>query len=241
LRDLADRYGRKLGKHIPISVRFPAQGVRHWEWFDYQAWCREGLIDFLCPSNLQARHLNFEIRSYRNAVRGTAVKLCPVVDALEWGLSWPGEFLERVRSLYRDGADGVNIYQCDAAAFDGNASRDMVRACARTQALDSFFRTEISRGADVSKDIYLKPPHQGKRYNRWERVRFWIDGTVPAEVRVWLDGKAVNRFTAPPYWVGTEGYESDRLMEGSHILRIRVRDGRQWLERTFRIEGEIND
>ena len=241
LRGLADQYSLKRGRRIPISVRFPAQGVRHWEWFDYRTWCREELVDFLCPSNLQARHLNFDIRSYRDAVRGTAVKLCPVIDALEWGPSWPGEFLERVRSLYRDGADGVNIYQCDAAAFDGSAAREMVRACASTQALDSFLRAEAERTADISKDIYLKPTHRGKRYNRWERVRFWVDGTVPSEVRVWLDGKPINRFTAPPYWVGSEGYESDRLLEGTHLLKIRARNGRQWLERTFHIEGETND
>ena len=43
------------------------------------------------------------------------------------------------------------------------------------------------------------------------------------------------------HWVGSEGYESDRLLEGSHFLKIRTHDGRQWLERTFYIQGETND
>ena len=160
------------------------------------------------------------------------------MDALEWGLCWPGEYLLRVRELYRAGADGIYIYQCDSPVHDGELSREMVRICGSTTALDRFFVTETQEFPLRSKGIYLKPPTEGRKYNKWERVRIWVDGIAPGELEVVLDGKVINRFKKPPYWVGTEEYDSDTLLTGSHTLKIKARDGDRWLEKTFKIEGE---
>ncbi|MCI0513004.1 hypothetical protein L0128_07335 [candidate division KSB1 bacterium] len=238
LRQLTTEFSTRQGKLIPINVRFPAQGVIRWEWFDFQTWCREGLIDYLCPSNLQARHFNFDLTPYVAAVKNTPVKLCPVVDALHWGLSRPGEFLQRVRRLYQDGADGIYIYQCDAAVHESEISRQMVRACGSTSALQTFFENAAQDLPRQSKAIYLKAPTYGAKYNRWERIRIWVDGLEPTELQVWLDGKLINQFQQPPYWVGAEGYESDQLLSGEHQLTIRARDGVTWLEKTVTIQGE---
>jgi hypothetical protein len=238
LRTLADEFSAKRGAKIPISVRFPAKGVARWEWFDYAAWCREGLVDYLCPSNIQARHLNFDIGPYVAAVKGTDAKLCPVVDALEWGLAKPGEFLRRVKNLYTAGADGIYIYQCDAAVHESGITREMVRLCGSTEALDRWFAEEAALTAARSKDIILRPPTYGETYNRYERARIWLEGITPGEVDIRLDGKQVNRFDQPPYWVGTEESESDSLLAGDHMIHVRARDGGGWLEKTFRVRGE---
>jgi hypothetical protein len=200
--------------------------------------CSEAQVRNLCPSNIQARHLNFDVTPYVKEVKGTGIKLCPVVDALAWGLSRPGEFLQRVRILYRAGTDGIYIYQCDAAVQGDESSREMIRICGSTDALERFFNTESLETPLRSKDIYLKPPTEGSTYNRWERVRIWVDGLQSPELQVWLDGKLTNTFDKPPYWVGTEEYDSDTLLAGRHTLKIRARDGKELLEKTFEITGE---
>ena len=64
------------------------------------------------------------------------------------------------------------------------------------------------------------------------------NGIAPGELVVVLDGKVINRFKKPPYWAGTEEYDSDTLLTGSHTLKIKARDGARWMEKTFEIEGE---
>jgi len=143
-----------------------------------------------------------------------------------------------VRDIYRAGANGVYIYQCDGPVLEGARAREMVRLCGSTEALERFFAADSARQAGYSRDIYLKPPTEGFAYNPWERLRFWIDGIIPDEVIVLLDDKEINQFKNPPYWAGSEDYESDSLLSGKHIVTIRAKFGGQILEKTFAIEGE---
>ncbi len=238
LRKIADLHSSGDSNRVQILVRFPAHGVRRSEWFDYETWCRENIVDFLCPSNIQGRHMNFNIVPYVKAVQESMVKLCPVVDALSWGLAQPGEFLLRVRDIYRAGAHGVYIYQCDSPVLEGERTREMVRICGSTEALERFFTADSARRQNYSTDIYLKPPTEGFAYNPWERIRFWIDGIQPDKIVVLLDDTEINRFENPPYWVGSEDYESDTLLSGEHSLVLRAIYGNRTFEKAFAIEGE---
>ncbi|MBP6965294.1 MAG: hypothetical protein KBC96_12915 [Armatimonadetes bacterium] len=234
LRELRQAVGPKL----PILIRFPATGVRLWERFDYRAWVREGLVDYLCPSTIQGRHNNFDIAPYVTAVKGTKCKLLPVVDAIGWGPTMPGPFLWRVKQLYDAGADGIYIYQADDPIVYAPLNRRYVRIAGSTDALRRWWHTDELIRPECSKGIYITRPMRGEAYSPWERLRVWLEGIPQGEVEMYLDGKLINRYEKPPYTLGTEDYDSDKLISpGEHTLRIRARDGDGWLEETFAIRG----
>jgi len=236
LRKLADERGD--GRRVPVLIRFPAKGVRLWERFDYRTWVREGLVDYLCPSNIQGRHLHFDIGPYVKAVKGTKCKLLPVVDGLSWGPVRPGPFLWRVKQLYDAGADGIYIYQADDLIVYQPTDRQYARLAGSTEALGGWWERDGHDRPICSKGIYVTPPAQGKVYHRWERLRIWLEGIRMGEVEMYLDRKLVSRYDGPPYVLGTEEYESDGVIPpGEHILLVRARDGDGWLEQTFAIRG----
>jgi len=236
LRNLADEFGAK-GKRIPILVRFPAKGVRKSECFDYRTWAREGLVDYLCPSNIQGRHHNFDIAPYIAAVKGTKCRLLPVVDGLSWGPVMPGFFLQRVKRLYDAGVDGVYIYQADGRVFDPE-DRRCIRVLGSSGAVHRWWDEDSRERPNRSKGIFITSAVDRGAYNRWERLRVWLEGVPFGEVEMYLDGKLINHYDGPPYILGTEEYESDGIIPpGEHSLRIRAKDGDVWLDRKFTIVG----
>jgi hypothetical protein len=238
LRAQADKYGRRRGKRTPILVRFPVRGVRLWQNFDYRTWAHEGLVDYLCPSNIQGRHMHFDIRPYVEAVRGTDCKLLPCVDGLEWGLEMPGPFLWRVRQLYEAGVPGLYIYQADARILDVPADRRTMRMLGSSQAVRKWWESEEAARPHRSKGIYLQPAHEGPAYHPWQRLRLWVEGVPMGPMELLLDGELVTECDGPPYLLGTEEYESDPVIPpGDHALTVRVRDGKGWLEQSFGVQG----
>ena len=238
LRQLADEFGDARGERVPICVRFPAQGVRLWQRFDYRTWVHEGLVDYLCPSNIQGRHHHFDVMPYLEATRGTACKLTPVLDGLHWGLEMPGPFLWRVRQLYEAGVDGVYVYQADARILGRPADRRCMRLLGSSVALQQWWEREMQLQTQYSKNIYITPYGEEPGYHGWQRLRVWTEGIEWGAVELYLDGKLVGRCDGPPYLLGTEEYSSDGVIpSGPHTLRIRARDGDGWLERTFKING----
>ena len=89
LRALTGEFAAQRKEAVPILVRFPAHGVRLSQHFDYRTWSTEGLVDYLCPSNIQGRHMHFDVKPYVDAARGSGSKVLPVVDGLSWGLPFP--------------------------------------------------------------------------------------------------------------------------------------------------------
>jgi hypothetical protein len=238
LRALADRYGRKRGKKVPILVRFPVKGVRLWECFDYSAWAGEGLVDYLCPSNIQGRHLHFDVKPYVAAVKGTDCKLLPCVDGLDWGLEMPGLFLWRVRQLYEAGVAGLYIYQADARILGLTSDRRTMRLIGSSQAVRKWWDAEEAARPHRSKGIYLQPALEGPGYHPWQRLRVWVEGVPMGKMELLVDGEEVGSLAGPPYLLGTEEYDSDNVLPpGDHTLTIRVQDGKGWLEQTFAVQG----
>lgn len=237
LRALADEFGSK-SKRVPIMVRFPANGVRLSERFDFAAWTREGLVDRLCPSTIQGRHNNFDIAPYVAAVRGTKCKLIPVVDGISWGPVMPGPYLYRVKRLYDAGADGINVYQADGRILGHPADRRCVRMLGSSEAVRQFCERDARERPRRSKGIYISKPEESAKFGKYERLRVWLEGVEPGAVELYLDGKLVSRYDQPPYTLGTEGYESDNVIpSGEHVLRVRAKDGEGWLEESFEIRG----
>jgi len=238
LRALADEFSPIEGKRISILVRFPGTGVRRAEFFDYATWAREGWVDYLCPSNIQGRHMNIDMTPYFQAVKGTACTLLPATDGLSWGLTFPGPFLGRVAELYEQGAPGVYVYQADGRTLGRPEDRRAMRLLASSEAVRGWVDRETTLRPERSKGIYITTPHQIEGYNKWERIRIWTEGVPMGELEVHIDDTLVNHVDGPPYLVGTEEYESDTVIpSGEHVLRIRARDGDGWLEQTFSIKG----
>ena len=238
LRKLADEFAKKRGEPVPITVRFPATGVRLHENFDYLTWAKEGLVDCLCPSNIQGRHHHFGIAPYLKAVKGTKCKLLPCVDGLGWGPEMPGPYLWRVRQAYEAGVDGVYVYQADGRVLGTPADRRCVRLLGSSQAVKRWWAEDERLRPQRSKGIYITPYLEHPGYHGWERLRVWTEGIPQGKMELLLDGKLVSQHDGPPYLLGTEEYDSDGIIPaGDHTLLIRAQDGDGWLEQTFKIHG----
>ncbi|MCE5236963.1 hypothetical protein LLH23_00545 [bacterium] len=238
LRKLADEFAAQRKQPVPVLVRFPAHGVRLCDNFDYRTWVKEKLVDFLCPSNIQGRHMHFDIKPYLQVTRGTSVKLLPVVDGLSWGLAFPGPFLWRVQQLYEAGVDGIYVYQADGRILGRPEDRRTIALLGSAVAVRKFWERERKLNSRYAKGIYLGPYNQEPGYHGWERLRVWTEGVEPGPMEFLLDGKLVHRCDGPPYLLGTEEYTSDGILPtGKHTLVIRARDGEGWLERSFEIVG----
>lgn len=239
LRQLADKFGRQQGRHIPILVRFPGTGVRRAEFFDFATWLREKWVDYLCPSNIQGRHLNIDPAPYLEAAKGTGGMVLPSVDALEWGLDMPGPFLWRVAQLYAAGVPGIHVYQADSRVLGRPADRRCMRMLADSRAVRRFWEEDARTRPRHSKGVYLsRPTHPGEEYNRWERLRVWVEGLPMGPLEMELDGQSITHVEGPPYLLGTEDYASDGVVPaGEHELRVRLKDGAGWFEQVFTIKG----
>lgn len=240
LRALADEFSTQEGGRVPILVRFPGSGVRLAELFDYATWAREGWVDYLCPSNIQGRHLHIDMAPYIEALKGADCTLLPCVDALIWGLDFPGPFLWRVAQLYEQGVPGLYIYQADGRLFGRPEERRVMRMLSSSEAVRRFWDEDATLRPRRSKGIYPNRPRDpGPEYHGWERVRIWVEGVPFGEMETYLDGQLVSKMSGPPYVLGTEEYASDGVIpKGEHTLRVRVRDGDGWLEQEFTVLGK---
>ncbi|GMW01348.1 MAG: hypothetical protein AMXMBFR84_24850 [Candidatus Hydrogenedentota bacterium] len=239
LRALASEFAAARGEPVPILIRFPGTGVRKAELFDYVTWAREGLVDYLCPSNIQGRHCHIDMTPYMTAVRGTTCTLLPALDGLWWALPFPGPFLWRVKQLYDSEVTGVYLYQADARVLGTPGDRRTMRLLASRAAVDRFWNEDAAQRPNRSKGIYITPPSELGVHHPWERIRIWVEGVPMGPLEAYIDGNQVTSVDGPPYLVGTEEYTSDGVIpSGEHELRIRVRDGEGWLEQAFAVKGE---
>lgn len=241
VKSLRDEFTQKRGKPVPLLLRFPAQGVSFGEKFDYITWIHEGLVDYLCPSDIQGRYMHFDITPYITAVQGSKCKLLPVIDGLSWGPDMPGPFLWRVQQLYDAGTDGVYIYQADSRICINNRPEDRrcMRLISSSQSVRNWWQRFKEENELYSRRIWLQPSEDGNlEYYPWERCRIWIEGITPQQVQVYLDDKLINTYTQPPYIVGGENYTYDELITpGQHTLTVHAKTPNTTLTQTFIIFG----
>jgi hypothetical protein len=196
-------------------------------------------VDYLCPSNDDERHLHLDVAPYLEATRRTKAKILPNVTAA--GLTRPGLYLWRVRQLYDAGVDGIYIYQSDQCVLGRPEDRRCGRLLASSDDVRRWWATDARLRPRRSKGIYITRPSRPNRgWRARERVRVWLEGMEMGELEMYLDGKLVNRYEGPPYLLGTEERTSDRVIpaERQVELRVRARDGDQWLEQRFALQGE---
>ncbi len=239
LRALADAYGAKRGGHVAILTRFPGTGVRSWQNFDYARWAREGWVDYLCPGNIQGRHMHIDMTPYFEAVKGTRCVLLPALEGLDWGLPMPGPFLWRAKQVYDQGAAGVYVYQADGRVLGRPEDRRTMRLLASGEAVNQWWNEDARLRPARSKGIYLsRSSGTDIKYQHYERLRIWVDGLPLGPMEIMLDDNPVNKCDGPPYLVGTEDNDSDKVIpSGEHKLTVRVKDGDGWFEQTFTITG----
>ena len=238
LRVLADEFSAKRGALVPILVRFPGTGVRLADRFDYATWARDRLVDYVCPSNIQGRHMHIDMAPYFKALKDTDAILLPELDALGWGLPFPGPFLWRAQQVYEQGAPGIYVYQADGRVLGTPGDRRTMRRLASSEGIRDYWVNEAMERPRRSKGIFITRPHEFGVYHGYERIRIWTEGVPLGPVEVYLDNQLVNRMEGPPYLVGTEGDESDDVIpSGDYTLRIRAQDGEGWLEQEFAIQG----
>lgn len=236
LRQLADRYGAQRGVHVDILARFPARGALSWQHMDYKTWVREELVDFLCPSNIQGRHLDINLTEYLTAVSGTKTKLFPNVSAHIWGLPRPGMFWERVLKCYEEGCEGVYVYEADFPALGSPEGIRYLSLCCSEDALKRWRAREQTEQDKYSKNIYLSLPPRAGQYQQWGRLRVWVEGFQPGLVELFVDSHKINRYTTPPYILTSEERSDDNTIKpGKHILTVRAQDGNIWLEKEFEV------
>ncbi len=238
LRGLADEFSGVRDIRVPVLVRFPGAGVRRANLFDYATWAKEGWVDYLCPSNIQGRHLHIDMAPYFDAVKGAACKLLPALDGLHWGQPLPGPFLWRVAQVYGQGAPGVYVYQADARILGAPSDRRCMRLIANGDAVRRWWDEDRRLRPSRSKGIYMTTPAHHGGWCGWQRLRVWVEGVEMGPVEMYLDDELVTRADGPPYLLGTEDSDSDKVIpSGPHTLRVRVQDGDGWLEQSFSIDG----
>ncbi len=238
LHALASEFGEKRGAPVPVLVRFPGTGVRRAELFDYATWAAEGWVDYLCPSNIQGRHMHIGMAPYQAAVAGTKCMLLPSLEGLGWGLPLPGPFLWRAAQVYAAGIGGVHVYQADGRILGRPGERRCMRMLASSAAVRQFWEEDAALRPRASKGIYINTPERVYGWEGYQRLRVWTEGVPMGAMELYLDGALVNRCDGPPYMFGNESYESDGVVPpGEHALRVRVQDGNGWLEQTFPIRG----
>ncbi len=236
LRALADEYeGRRT-----VLIRFPAKGERRSEHFDFRSWAKEGLVDYLCPSNIFATVLHFDVAPYVEAARGTASKVLPVIDVMPVGpFAQPGPLLRRAAEIYRAGADGIYLYQPDAYVFRRTTLPDYLPLLDDPAGIEACLREMEENRSVMSKKIYILPPAHpflGGYRPSGDRIRFWLEGDIGPELEVWEGDKKLAALKGYPYVLGEEATDAPEPFEtGRHELRVRARDGDGWLEHTFRV------
>ena len=238
LRALADRYERLRGRPIDILARFPARDAPGWQYMDYATWAREGLVDFLAPSRLFDRVMNFDIVEYVEAVKGTKAKLLPEVGEGEGNSPMPGMWLQRILKMYEDGADGVYIYQSDFPVLKSPETRRYVSLAGSPDALKAWRLRERAEQSRYSKGIYINQTMwDDNQYHCFERLRVWVEGFEPGLVELLVDGRLINRYHSPPYILASEELsDNDTIPPGRHLLKARAKAGQAWLEREFRVQ-----
>lgn len=212
MRLLANEFTTRQGKPVTVLVRFPGTGVKLAEQFDYAAWAREGLVDYLCPSNIQGRHLHIDMAPYLAAVAGTKATLLPCVDGLSWGVAWPGQLLWRVKQLYDQGIPGVYVYQADARLLGRPEDRRAMALLASKPALEAWWQREDKVRPYRSKGIYITPPHEFGKYHGFERIRVWAEGVEQGPMQALLDGTLIHQCDGPPYHIGAEDQAADGII-----------------------------
>lgn len=92
---------------------------------DWSAWCRAGLLDFVCPMDYTASTPQFETWVHQQTTWAHGVPVYPGIGLSLWEEPAPmRKFIEQVRATRALGTDGFMVFNLDQSAL-----REVVRWC----------------------------------------------------------------------------------------------------------------
>ncbi len=238
LRRLADGYA-KDGRRPKILINFPVPGNKGVAWkngkFQPEMWVKERLVDYLVPRDFSGSPF-FDATAYVAMAKGTGIKVLPCLYGLSGGQPFPAEALRRIQQFYRQGADGVYIYQSDAhivGSMTGlrDFDADTLRKFTHAAEVDAAVAADERELEDYSAEVYL---HYPEPYQS-ARVLLRIEGIRPEKVEFFVNGKLVSTRTAWPWVMGEPGFENHYTFLGAgQTLKVAVHVGGRVHVREFK-------
>ncbi|MEA1951850.1 MAG: hypothetical protein U9N87_10725, partial [Planctomycetota bacterium] len=224
LRGLTARYPQH-GKPVVVRVRYPVEGVvGNNGQYRPKDWVEKNLVDVLMPSGVSANVLYFDCREIIKATRGSAVKVMPSIEGGAGGQMWPGGVVAQVDRWYREGADGITIYQADARVVGSmldHASlglrQTVIRYLGSSRAVSQMQQQILDRQDEFSTEIYLDFPLAYQS----ARVQAWVEGGQPQVVEFYIKEKLITKDLEPPFVMGKQGAQNNYPFIGEP-LKLRV-------------------
>ncbi|MCK5803043.1 MAG: hypothetical protein KAI66_09435 [Lentisphaeria bacterium] len=228
-------------RKIEILVRFPIPGSKGEEGNYRPAdWVAAQLVDYLVPKDHGGHDPYFDIKRYVAMVKGTTVKLLPCIEGGNGSMAFPGEQLRRVAQLYRDGADGIYIYQSDAnivATMNGPLcnQKDLIRVFGSSKLVNEALAEMERRDDSYSTEalLYHSQPYQSCR------AVLWIEGLRTSKVSLHHKGRdeALGSYTTPPYVLGRGGHKNHYQFLGpNQKITATMRYGEKIWTKEFNLE-----
>ena len=119
-RKLLDEAARRRGcERLALGVRVP-QNISECEYlgFDLATWIKEGLVDYVVPSDFFHSDSNMKTEDFVKLTRGTDCKIYPAIHPMismdgpneHYRLMTPANYRAAAQNFYGFGADGVSPY-----------------------------------------------------------------------------------------------------------------------------------
>ncbi len=118
IRKLLDEAGKKRGRPLLLGVRVPdAFEESALYGFDVETWIKEGLVDYVVPSQFGYMDFSAKIEKYRRLTEGTDCRVYPSLNLWtgpcrqERAGGWqPEHYYAASHNYYASGADGISTY-----------------------------------------------------------------------------------------------------------------------------------
>jgi hypothetical protein len=105
---------------------------------------------------------------------------------------------------------------------EGAWARSLISVLGSSQAVKELVRESQKKDTEFSRDIYM---HYPQEYSN-RRVRIWIEGFHPEEVKTYIDGKIMNTFGPDEmfYRIGDDGWKHNYTVDkDSSIMSVKAR------------------
>lgn len=157
------------GKHLKLAVSALATEADNAKFgLDIKAWAHEGLVDQVASAWF-AYHTSglgagkSDVAYYADAVKGTDTQYYPFI--IGWKMNTPQDYLEKISEMYRDGADGIVVWDPHPGHRWGAAEGTYWGLLK-----DIGHREQVLNGTLVEKPSVTLPLTRmgGNHYSRWQ-------------------------------------------------------------------------
>jgi len=116
LKRMLDRVSEDKGKRLKLGVRVPQTLEEcHILGYDVPTWIKEGLIDYVCPSDFFYTDFNAPYEEFAKLTKGSSCKLYPsihpkVAEGYDKSLVSLPMYRAAAKTFYCYGADGISVF-----------------------------------------------------------------------------------------------------------------------------------